>query len=151
MFRKSFSHPGLCLNGPELRGSVRVLLLSPVRPAELIELAIPHRKGKREWSRIHWSNSEVWAYEFREPLSMPLLAVGAAFNFHAGQLPQAPGFLQDRGLEWAFRLAKEPRRLWRRYLYLSPLYLLMIAAQSLGIRQFDPHSGRPPNGQRLYG
>jgi N-acetylglucosaminyldiphosphoundecaprenol N-acetyl-beta-D-mannosaminyltransferase len=94
---------------------------------------------------------EVWAFEFREALSMPLMAVGAAFNFHAGQLPQAPRFLQDRGLEWAFRLFKEPRRLWRRYVYLNPLYLLMIAAQSLGVRQFDPSSGRAPREPVLYG
>ena len=45
-----------------------------------------------------------------------LLAVGAAFDFLAGAKPQAPGFLQRAGLEWLFRLACEPRRLWRRYL-----------------------------------
>src|SRR5207302_5112371 len=52
---------------------------------------------------------EVCAYELRQALSMPVLAVGAAFNFHAGQLAQAPGWLQARGLEWFFRLLKEPR------------------------------------------
>lgn len=94
---------------------------------------------------------EIWAYEFRDALSMPLLAVGAAFNFHAGLLAQAPKHLQDRGLEWAFRLAKEPRRLWRRYLYLNPLYLTMIAAQWLGLRQFSPESGRRPTTEMRYG
>ncbi|HEX5269811.1 MAG TPA: WecB/TagA/CpsF family glycosyltransferase, partial [Gemmataceae bacterium] len=54
---------------------------------------------------------EVWAYEFREALSMPVLAVGAAFNFHAGTLAQAPPLLQRFGLEWLFRLLAEPRRL----------------------------------------
>lgn len=94
---------------------------------------------------------EVWVYEFREALSMPLLAVGAAFNFHAGLLAQAPRVLQDYGLEWAFRLLKEPKRLWRRYLYLNPLYLAMLATQALGIRRFDTANGRRPSGHMLYG
>src|SRR5262245_11184917 len=57
---------------------------------------------------------EVFVYEMRETLSIPVLAVGAALNFHAGHLDQAPPFMQRWGLEWAFRLCKEPRRLWRR-------------------------------------
>jgi N-acetylglucosaminyldiphosphoundecaprenol N-acetyl-beta-D-mannosaminyltransferase len=80
---------------------------------------------------------EVWAYEYRNDLSMPILAVGAAFDFHAGTLPQAPRFLQDRGLEWLFRLAQEPRRLWRRYL-LNPLYLWNIALQWARWKRFSP-------------
>lgn len=77
---------------------------------------------------------EVWAFEYKEALRMPILAVGAAFDFHAGTLPQAPKFLQDRGLEWLFRLVQEPGRLWRRYLILNPLYLWGIARQKLGLR-----------------
>ncbi|MFV1966746.1 MAG: WecB/TagA/CpsF family glycosyltransferase, partial [Pirellulaceae bacterium] len=61
---------------------------------------------------------EVWAFEFRDALSMPLLAVGAAFNFHAGLLAQAPPLMQRVGLEWLFRLIREPRRLWKRYVLL---------------------------------
>ena len=51
---------------------------------------------------------EVWTYEFKDLLSMPVLAVGAAFNFHAGQLAQAPEWMQRTGLEWFYRLSKEP-------------------------------------------
>ncbi|MEK0315277.1 WecB/TagA/CpsF family glycosyltransferase [Cohnella sp. 56] len=76
---------------------------------------------------------EVWAYEYRELLSMPLLAVGAAFDFHAGTLKQAPTWMQDRGLEWFYRLYQEPRRLWRRYLYLNPLYLFTLLTQRTGM------------------
>lgn len=79
---------------------------------------------------------EVWAYEYREELSMPILAVGAAFDFHAGNMPQAPRWMQQRGLEWLFRLKTEPRRLWRRYVILNPSYLALIAAQKLGLRRF---------------
>ena len=89
---------------------------------------------------------EIWCYENRDRLSMPLLAVGAAFDFHAGVLPQAPPVLQRAGLEWAFRLAKEPRRLWRRYAYLNPLYVALIAAQAAGIR-FDTRGEKPDEEQ----
>ena len=94
---------------------------------------------------------EVWAYEYRERLSMPVLAVGAAFNFHAGRLAQAPPRLQRLGLEWAFRLAAEPRRLWRRYLLLNPLYLSMLAAQWIGLRKYSPEQGRQPAEEVLFG
>ncbi len=81
---------------------------------------------------------ETWAFEYRELLSMPILAVGAAFDFHAGLLPQAPKSLQDSGFEWLFRLIQEPKRLWRRYIILNPLYLTNILLQHLGLRQFTP-------------
>lgn len=81
---------------------------------------------------------EVWAYEYRDLLEIPILAVGAAFDFFAGNLPQAPKYLQDVGLEWLFRLVQEPERLWKRYLLLNPLYLWNIFQQRLGIRQFRP-------------
>lgn len=73
---------------------------------------------------------EVWAYEYRQALSMPLIAVGAAFDFHAGTLPQAPSWMQDRGLEWVFRFWQEPTRLWKRYVILNPKYLWSISRQS---------------------
>ncbi len=94
---------------------------------------------------------EVWAYEYRERLGMPLLAVGAAFDFHAGLLPQAPARLQRAGLEWAFRLWQEPRRLWRRYAYLNPLYLGHLALQASGARRYDPSTARPPRAQAHFG
>lgn len=96
---------------------------------------------------------EIWAYEFKDQVSMPVLAVGAAFNFHAGELDQAPGTLQRYGLEWAYRLVKEPKRLWRRYLVLNPYYLGLLAAQRLGFmkRRFDPETAVKPTREILYG
>jgi len=93
---------------------------------------------------------EVFAYEMRESLGMPLLAVGAAFNFHAQQLSQAPRWMQDRGLEWAYRLVKEPRRLWRRYLLLNPMYLTLLGLQRLGIYTRSP-CGEQPTAEICYG
>ncbi|MCC5847509.1 MAG: WecB/TagA/CpsF family glycosyltransferase [Verrucomicrobia bacterium] len=72
---------------------------------------------------------EVWAFEFREKFNMPILAVGAAFDFHAGSLSQAPSWMQRAGLEWLYRLTREPKRLWRRYLVLNPWYLCLILRQ----------------------
>jgi N-acetylglucosaminyldiphosphoundecaprenol N-acetyl-beta-D-mannosaminyltransferase len=94
---------------------------------------------------------EVWAFECREALSMPIVAVGAAFSFEAGVISQAPRFLQDRGLEWLFRLLHEPRRLWRRYLLLNPLYLSLLLLQITRLRAFDPEDTSEPAEELLYG
>jgi N-acetylglucosaminyldiphosphoundecaprenol N-acetyl-beta-D-mannosaminyltransferase len=58
-----------------------------------------------------------------------LIGVGAAFDFHAGLIPQAPGWMQRLGLEWAFRLSREPRRLWRRYVRYNPRFVVSFARQ----------------------
>lgn len=78
---------------------------------------------------------EVFAFEHADALNRPVIAVGAAFDFHAGMLKQAPKWMQDRGLEWLFRLCVEPRRLAKRYLYLNPLYVYMIGCQKLGLKK----------------
>ena len=94
---------------------------------------------------------EVWTYEFKDHLKMPVLAVGAAFNFHAGMLAQAPEFLQRRGLEWLYRLVNEPKRLWQRYLLLNPYYLTLLLLQKTGLRQFDTENTVAPSSEIRYG
>jgi exopolysaccharide biosynthesis WecB/TagA/CpsF family protein len=94
---------------------------------------------------------EVWAYEYRDLLAMPLIAVGAAFDFHAGLLAQAPPRLQRFGLEWAYRLLKEPRRLWRRYVLLNPLYLALLVLQLFRLKRFSPATARKPDRDLGYG
>lgn len=76
---------------------------------------------------------EVWVYEYRDHLQMPLLAVGAAFSFHAGELSLAPYWMQKYGFEWLYRLAQEPGRLWKRYLLMGPVYLTLVALETLSI------------------
>jgi N-acetylglucosaminyldiphosphoundecaprenol N-acetyl-beta-D-mannosaminyltransferase len=93
---------------------------------------------------------EIFAFETREMLKMPILAVGAAFQFMAGKVPQAPSWMQDTGLEWLFRLVSEPRRLWRRYLYLNPAYLVLVSLQALRLSRFAPE-GESPTKELLYG
>ncbi|BCJ38288.1 UDP-N-acetyl-D-mannosaminuronic acid transferase [Actinocatenispora thailandica] len=73
---------------------------------------------------------EIFVHAMRPLLSMPLLAVGAAFDYHAGDLRKPPPWMQQRGLEWLWRLGLEPKRLWRRYLILNPAYLARLGAQA---------------------
>ena len=63
------------------------------------------------------------------------IGVGAAFDFHAGLIPQAPAWMQRTGLEWAFRLVQEPRRLWRRYARHNPRFVAAFARQWAGSRR----------------
>lgn len=94
---------------------------------------------------------ETWVYENRQLLPMPLLAVGAAFDFHAGTVSQAPEWVQNRGLEWLFRFVQEPKRLWKRYVYLNPLYLLFIALQMAKLRKITLEDTVSPINQMRFG
>ncbi|MBI0446292.1 MULTISPECIES: WecB/TagA/CpsF family glycosyltransferase [Deinococcus] len=94
---------------------------------------------------------EVWAFEYRELLSRPILAVGAAFDFHAGTLAQAPRAMQNLGLEWLFRLVQEPRRLWRRYVLLNPLFVWNLLLQLTRLRRFQVPFPDGTERQELYG
>ena len=66
-----------------------------------------------------------------------MVGVGAAFDIHAGLLPDAPMWVKGAGLQWLHRLLHQPRRLWRRYLRNNPEFLWNISLQLAGIRQFD--------------
>jgi N-acetylglucosaminyldiphosphoundecaprenol N-acetyl-beta-D-mannosaminyltransferase len=82
------------------------------------------------WVGIGVPKQEKWMAALRPQLEAPvLIGVGAAFDFHAGLVPQAPPWLQRAGLEWAYRLAHEPRRLWRRYLRYNPRFVGAFARQ----------------------
>lgn len=94
---------------------------------------------------------EVWTFEFRQQLSMPVMAVGAAFSFHAGELAQAPAWMQDRGLEWLYRFTREPVRLWKRYMLLNPAYVSLLALQWLRLFTLRKERGKQPTSEILYG
>jgi N-acetylglucosaminyldiphosphoundecaprenol N-acetyl-beta-D-mannosaminyltransferase len=81
---------------------------------------------------------EVFTYAMRPLLDMPLLAVGAAFDYHAGLLKNPPAWMQKYALEWLWRLGLEPKRLWRRYIILNPQYLSRLFAQKLGLWKATP-------------
>ena len=69
---------------------------------------------------------EVFAYEHRNLIRAVQVGVGAAFDFHAGVKSTAPAWMQARGLEWFYRLVKEPRRLWKRYLVTNSVFLMLF-------------------------
>jgi N-acetylglucosaminyldiphosphoundecaprenol N-acetyl-beta-D-mannosaminyltransferase len=84
------------------------------------------------WVGTGQPKQEKWMLAMRPRLSAPLLVgVGAAFDFHAGLVSQAPRWMQRSGLEWAYRLSREPRRLWRRYARYNPLFVAGFARQYL--------------------
>ena len=84
------------------------------------------------WVGIGVPKQEKWMAAMRDRLQVPVLVgVGAAFDFHAGLVPQAPGWMQKMGLEWAYRLAREPRRLWKRYLRYNPRFVIGFLRQWL--------------------
>ncbi len=79
---------------------------------------------------------EKWMYAHRDCFpGVTMIGVGAAFDFNAGRTRQAPAWMQRNGLEWLFRLAVEPVRLWRRYLLITPRFLPLWAMQKLRSRE----------------
>ncbi|MEA2438246.1 MAG: N-acetylglucosaminyldiphosphoundecaprenol N-acetyl-beta-D-mannosaminyltransferase [Thermoleophilaceae bacterium] len=82
------------------------------------------------WVGTGVPRQEKWMARMRERVDVPVMAaVGAAFDFHAGRISQAPPWMQDRGLEWTYRIAQEPRRLLPRYLYYNPAFLRRFSRQ----------------------
>ncbi|HTR72787.1 MAG TPA: WecB/TagA/CpsF family glycosyltransferase [Solirubrobacteraceae bacterium] len=82
------------------------------------------------WVGTGQPKQEQWMHRMRPRLHAPLLVgVGAAFDFHAGLVPQAPPWMQRHGLEWAYRLRREPKRLWRRYARYNPRFVAAFARQ----------------------
>jgi N-acetylglucosaminyldiphosphoundecaprenol N-acetyl-beta-D-mannosaminyltransferase len=90
------------------------------------------------WVGLGAPKQDLWMFENRSKIAAPLLVgVGAAFDFFSGRQPQAPRWMQLSGLEWVFRLATEPRRLWRRYLVYNPKFVWQLALQLTGLRRYD--------------
>jgi N-acetylglucosaminyldiphosphoundecaprenol N-acetyl-beta-D-mannosaminyltransferase len=82
------------------------------------------------WAGIGVPKQEKWMARMRDRLEVPVMCgVGAAFDFHAGRISQAPRWMQERGLEWTYRIVQEPRRLLPRYLYYNPRFLAAFARQ----------------------
>lgn len=94
------------------------------------------------WVGLSTPKQERWMAAHRSALhASVLLGVGAAFDVHAGKVPRAPLFIQRSGLEWLYRLAAEPRRLWRRYSTGVPVFLWHVLLQKIGIRNYPLEHG----------
>ena len=90
------------------------------------------------WVGLSTPKQEKFMVEFLPKLDVTLMiGVGAAFDFHAGRVRQAPRWMQRSGLEWLFRVACEPRRLGKRYLKNNPLFAMKIAGQLSGLKKYS--------------
>ena len=94
------------------------------------------------WVGLSTPKQERWMARYVGRLPVPvLIGVGAAFDMHAGVTRQAPRWMQRSGLEWLFRLATEPRRLWRRYLTNNPRFVWRLFLQLSGAVRYDIRTG----------
>jgi N-acetylglucosaminyldiphosphoundecaprenol N-acetyl-beta-D-mannosaminyltransferase len=94
---------------------------------------------------------EIFVHEYRDVLRMPAVAVGAAFDYHAGLLSEPPYLVQRMGLQWLMRLLQEPSRLWRRYVVLNPQYMVLVALQALRVWKPDTRTTDVSTEMQLVG
>jgi N-acetylglucosaminyldiphosphoundecaprenol N-acetyl-beta-D-mannosaminyltransferase len=120
----------------------------PYRPANVAEdrevlESIDATSPDIVWVGLGTPKQDYWVSRHRPLLNAPvLIAIGAAFDFHAGLLPQAPPWMQRSGLEWFFRLLQEPRRLAWRYLVYNPLFVFKVTLQLAGLRRYSLDDAR---------
>jgi N-acetylglucosaminyldiphosphoundecaprenol N-acetyl-beta-D-mannosaminyltransferase len=129
------NHPGITIVGgysPPFRA------LTPEEEDTIVD-QINEAQPDVLWVGIGVPKQEKWMARMRERLEVPVMCgVGAAFDFHAGRVSQAPDWMQERGLEWTYRIVQEPRRLLPRYLYYNPRFLAAITGQL--VRERRAHS-----------
>jgi N-acetylglucosaminyldiphosphoundecaprenol N-acetyl-beta-D-mannosaminyltransferase len=110
--------------------------LNETEETDLIKL-IAERKPDIIWVGLSTPKQEKFMAQYQDKFPATLMfGVGAAFDFHAGRVRQAPRWMQRSGLEWFFRLCCEPRRLWRRYLRNNPLFAFRFFCQWTGIKKY---------------
>ncbi len=104
------------------------------------EEAVSRINGARAdvvWVGLGAPKQERWMAEHCSRLSAAVLVgVGAAFDFHTGRVAQAPEWMREHGLEWLFRLSREPGRLWHRYLIYGTEFVALVLLESLGLKKF---------------
>jgi N-acetylglucosaminyldiphosphoundecaprenol N-acetyl-beta-D-mannosaminyltransferase len=149
--RATAAATGVYLYGGQDEGALRELKTALRRRSPAIEIAgdwsPPHRDLSDDeehrlasdidesgaaivWCGISTPRQEKWVARMRPLVKAPVLvSVGAAFDFLAGRVSQAPSWMQRRGLEWAYRLSREPRRLGPRYLRSNPTFVAAVARQ----------------------
>ncbi len=110
--------------------------LSQTEESKLVEL-VGEKKPAIIWVGLSTPKQEKFMAAYLRKLDTTLMiGVGAAFDFHAGTVRQAPKWIQRSGFEWLFRLCQEPKRLGRRYLKNNPLFLFKLALQATGLKKF---------------
>jgi N-acetylglucosaminyldiphosphoundecaprenol N-acetyl-beta-D-mannosaminyltransferase len=112
----------------------------PLTPTEETEVQDKIRDAAPDvlWVGLSTPKQEQWMYAHRNVLQVPvMLGIGAAFDLSSGKLQQAPSWMRENGLEWLFRLAVEPKRLWKRYLVAIPGSMWSVSLELLHLRKFD--------------
>jgi len=118
------------------------LFAPPFRPLDTDEAAalrddIARTQPDVVWVGVGTPKQERWMAELAPQLDAGLLiGVGAAFDFVTGRIRQAPRWIRASGGEWLWRLVHEPRRLWRRYVFNNPRFVLRVLAQKTGLRRY---------------
>jgi N-acetylglucosaminyldiphosphoundecaprenol N-acetyl-beta-D-mannosaminyltransferase len=111
--------------------------LSPQEDTYVVEM-INRATPDVLWVGLGCPKQERWIYEHRNRLRVPVIAgIGQAFDIHSGRVRQAPRWIRENGLEWLFRLWKEPRRLWRRYLIYNTQFVWNVFLETLGLKNFQ--------------
>lgn len=88
------------------------------------------------WVGLSTPKQELFMHEYLSLLNTKIMiGVGAAFDFHTGRVRQAPRWMQSLALEWLFRTFAEPKRLFRRYARIVPMFLFLYSLQLLGLRE----------------
>lgn len=137
----------LCARFPGLQ--VTGTYTPPFRPLndderEALRQRIADLKPDMIWVGLSTPKQERFMAEYLPLLDTKVMAgVGAAFDFHAGLVPQAPAWMQKIGMEWFYRLCKEPKRLWKRYLKNNPLFIGRSLLQALRLRRYTLPEGQP--------
>ncbi len=101
---------------------------TPMQEADWAELVSKIKESNSQvvWIGLSTPKQEKFAYDLSKRVQVKfIITVGAAFDFHTGRLAQAPKWMQSAGLEWFFRLGKEPRRLWKRYIEIVPKFAML--------------------------
>jgi N-acetylglucosaminyldiphosphoundecaprenol N-acetyl-beta-D-mannosaminyltransferase len=129
-------NPGIQIVGVE---SPPFRPLTRTEETDLVE-RVGQARADLVWVGLGTPLQDLFIDRFRDRLAATLIAVGAAFDFLAGTKRRAPSWMQDHSLEWAFRLATEPRRLWRRYLIGNAVFLSGVAR---GIHTYQPTADKP--------
>ena len=148
----------LCARLPEMCPGLKI---AGAHPSEFRKLSAEEQKlaadriresgAKIVFVGLGCPRQEVFTYEMSTQLSMPMLAVGAAFDYHAGLLEEPPAVLQRFGLQWLYRLAQEPGRLWRRYLFTNSQFVGLFLAQWLRLWRPELADCDPPLAEVRFG
>lgn len=103
-----------------------------------LEKAVARAKPDIFWVGLSTPKQEHFMAKYLPKLDTKLMVgVGAAFDIHTGRIKDAPAWVKQAGLQWVHRMCQEPGRLWKRYLYNNPRFIVRISCQLLGFSKYE--------------